>query len=44
MAMQDMLKNINNYNNERISSEIREKYSSESVVMQLTDIYLKLLN
>jgi glycosyltransferase involved in cell wall biosynthesis len=43
-AMQHMLNNINTYNNERISSEIRERYSSESVASQLTDIYIELLN
>jgi|LSQX01.1.fsa_nt_gb glycosyltransferase involved in cell wall biosynthesis len=44
MAMQDMKNNIGIYNNEKISSEIRMKYSPESVASQLTDIYLELLN
>lgn len=43
MAMQDMMKNIGLYNNEKISSEILMKYSPESVANQLMNIYLELI-
>lgn len=41
-AMNNMVKNIDNYNQSQISEDIKTKYSPEAIGQQLTEIYKKI--